>query len=91
VLIFVAFPGKVKKIRCFNSETISRKCIDLSFKLITGVGDGGGAGGTYLPKNRKNIFSVNYYVKFGHFVWQISCKIREFLLIFQADIKMRVF
>jgi len=32
-----------------------------------GVVDGGQGGHVPLPQNGKNIFSGNYYVKFGHF------------------------
>ena len=38
----------------------------------------GGREGTCPPKIREKYFSGNYYEKFGRFIGQKSCKIREF-------------
>jgi len=56
-----------------------------------GVGDGGrGRVCTCPPKIREKYFSGTYYVKFGHFCGQESCKIRTFcwflIHIFRAKI-----
>ena len=44
-----------------------------------GVGYGGGRGGTCPLKFRKNIFSSNFYVKFGHFSGENHVKFRHFV------------